>query len=149
MAAEDDEKRRQQALAKILAVIGREELKLISFYTKLLDSVNDEDAQYLFRKLINESSRHLTLDTEMMVQLAPRLKSRGKPSRAELEQLLKILDEAESLEAEALKMYNGALPELEDPYVRGTAMWIRDDELRHVKMVGELKEIIKRKIARL
>lgn len=34
----------KRALKKIVAPMGREELKVIKFYIELLDKVNDEDA---------------------------------------------------------------------------------------------------------
>ena len=61
---------------------------------------------------------------------------------------MRDLDWAEEYEKEALRMYNEALPEVEDPYMKGTVRWIRDEEIRHVKIVRELKTLVEKKMAK-
>jgi len=139
----------KRALKKIIAPMGREELKLIKFYIGLLDKVDDEDSWYVFRRLISESAHHLTLDTEMVVRLAPGPRAKGKASKRGLELLLRELDKAERLELEAKKMYEDALPEMRDHYMYGTVAWIRDQEVVHARMVRELKGIAKVKLEKM
>lgn len=135
------------AIVRVVAPMGKEELAIISFYLKLLEKVDDEDALQLFKRMILESANHLRLDTEMLLKLAP--SARKKPSsQSELFGLLQALDTAESCERAAYKMYDDALPKLSDPYMRQTAQLIRDEEAKHVRMVQELRAIIKRKMAK-
>jgi len=137
-----------KALMGIVAPMGKEELKMIGLYLGLLDEIDDEEAWYLFRKMISESAHHLTLDTEMLLQLAPG-ERKGAATRAELEYLRGKLDLAEKGEQKAYDMYDRALAKMDDPYMKQTVRWIRDEEEKHVRMVRELKEIVTRKLSRM
>ena len=146
----DEMKRR--AMAKLVAPMGKEELVVLKKYVELLNEIDDEDAWGVFKRMIVDSSNHLRLDTEMLLKLAPgaqKPRVSKKEVQKDLERLLKELDVAEKLELAAQRMYERALPDLEDPYLRGTAAWIRDEEVKHVKLVQDLRERTKKKLARM
>jgi len=142
------EENKKLALAKIIDPMGKEELKVLKFYVGLLDKIDDPDAWYAFRKMISDSAHHLVLDVEMLMHLMPEPREAKETPRSELIDLMRDLDWAEEYEKEALRMYNEALPEVEDPYMKGTVRWIRDEEIRHVKIVRELKTLVEKKMAK-
>jgi len=141
--------KRQEALAAIISSMGKEELKLVEEYMAMLEETDDEDAQYVFKKLISESTDHLMLDTKMLIRLSPEPQRWKKAPHEELKKLLKDLERAEKREKEALAMYEKALPKLDDPDLKGTVMFIRDQEITHVKLVQRLKELTKKKLGKM
>ena len=137
----------RDAIARIVAPMGGEEIAMLNFYIGLLGRVDDPDAASLFRRMIIESANHLRLDTEMMVKLAP-APAKTAPTNAELWLLDQALEKAEEHEKRAYDMYDRALPKLDDPYLKQTARSIRDEEAKHLEMVKKLREMVKKRMGK-